>query len=305
MLSLEGLLCLMLDTGESKRGTLSLEGLVHRMLDLWKERHLRQCLEEDCYPTLDLREPLPLMQGIEKVWNQLFGLEEFLYPMLETWRFLHLTWKNEERWCITKSMEELGHSMLELEELGYPTTELRRCWLPTLGLEKPAYSTWRHKATWYPTLGDGGVSCLTLTSGRVWEFMMNFEESWPHAWSKGSNNFHSSMIYLWFLQVYSLSNPLTHPYFLRTIVKQLLRRGHYNTSYFSHALVMHESLVSMVRTWPSSWEEDIEAAFHHGRLQTTKLKDSLKIICYSIPPFLEGKQFEKGGFVMYPLYYCN
>jgi len=72
---------------------------------------------------------------------------------------------------------------------------------------------------------------------------------------------------------------------------------------FLHATLRHKRATPMFdigSSWTELWRRFIEVAFHFNDLQLTEQNDSWKIIFCGILQLLEGKQFERGGFVTFP-----
>jgi len=88
-------------------------------------------------------------------------------------------------------------------------------------------------------------------------------------------------------------------------MEQLMGSDIYSKPEFLHATLMHGYETSTICITLLSWVEGIEVTFHHGRQRLSGLKDARKTICCNLPLLLEGKQFERGGFVTSPLHYCH
>jgi len=66
----------------------------------------------------------------------------------------------------------------------------------------------------------------------------------------------------------------TLPYFVKIKMRYLMRSDGGSISKILHELLIHEDTDLTFHAGPSSWRRYIEVAFHFGRLQSTRLKDS-------------------------------
>lgn len=161
---------------------------------------------------------------------------------------------------------------------------------PSLNLREAAFPSWRFRE-----LEDEVISCLTLAMKRWMDFEWSFEESLPHEWSTSSTYFPLTMNFLRFLQEQFCLEIHAFSRLWKTFVEQLSKGDSYNNLECLLLALTHElgALAMMIH---------IEVASHQYVFQLTTPNDSLKTMCRFLLPLLEGKQFERGGFVTSLLY---